>query len=304
MNNVLKNKDMGLLIAGSSIISFSAVFTRMTTVSPSISAFYRVAFGAVFLLVFCLIKKEKLWVGITAFLYSALAGLFFAFDLFVWHRSIHYIGPGLATVLGNFQVVFIAVISFLIFKEKINWKFYLSIILALIGIFLLCGVNWKGNTPNYKLGVILGLTTAVFYTGYILTLNFSSKLKNKFSPSSNIFWACVSSAIVLGTISKFSGESFNLISAKNLIVLLAYGIFCQCLGWIFISSSMSSIPVSTAGLILLMQPTLSMIWDMLFFKRPTSIIDLIGFVLSLGAIYLGSTNKKLKNKDIIEAEEI
>ncbi len=304
MKNILKNKSFGMLIAGAFIISFSAVFTKVTTVSSSISAFYRVAFGGIFLLIYSLIKKEKLWVGIPAILYSALAGVFFAFDLFVWHRSIHYIGPGLATVLGNFQVVFIAVISFLVFKEKVNWKFYMSIFLALIGIFLLCGINWNGNTQNYKLGIVLGLVTAVFYTGYILTLNFSSKLKNKFSPSSNIFWVCISSGIVLGIISKFSGESFALISLENLVVLVAYGIFCQCLGWIFISSSLSNIPVSIAGLILLMQPALSMAWDMIFFKRPTSIIDLIGFIISLGAIYLGSTNKETKNEKIIETEEI
>ena len=304
MTNILKNKNMGLLLAGSSIISFSAVFTKLSESSSSISAFYRVSFGALFLLVFCLIKKEKLWAGIPAFLYSALAGLFFALDLFAWHRSINYIGPGLATVLSNFQVVFITFITITIFKEKINWKFYLSIFLALIGIFLLCGVNWNGNTESYKTGVILGLVTAVFYTGYILALNFSSKLENKLSPKSNIFWVCVSSTIFLGTISKFSGESFSLISNKNLIILLAYGILGQGVGWVFISSSMSSIPVSTAALILLMQPVLSMTWDIIFFKRPTNIIDLIGFILSLGAIYLGATSRESENKNLTKTEEV
>ena len=304
MNNIIKNKNIALLLAGAAIISFSPVFTRLTTVSSGISAFYRVFFGALFLLVFCLIKKEKLWVGVPAFLYSILAGFFFSLDLFVWHKSIHYIGPGLATVLGNFQVVFITFISFLVFKEKINWKFYLSIFLALTGILLLCGVNWNGNTPDYKTGVILGLLTAVFYTGYILTLNFAYKLKNKLSPSCNVFWACVSSAIILGIISKSSGESFDLITSKNMIILLLYGVFCQGVGWVFISSSMSNIPVSTSGLILLLQPILSMTWDILFFKRPTSIMDLAGFVLSLGAIYLGSVSKESENKNLIKTEEV
>lgn len=302
--NKLKNRDMILLIAGSSIISFSAVFTRMTTVSSSVSAFYRVLFGGVFLLGYSLLKREKLWAGMSAFLHAVLAGIFFSCDLFVWHRSIHYIGPGLATVLGNFQVVFIAVISFLIFKEKVNWKFYLSIFLALAGIFLLCGVNWSGNTHNYKIGVILGLTTAVFYTGYILTLNSLQKLEYKPVPSVNIFWACMSSSLVLGSVSVFSGESFNLLSIQNLIVLLAYGILCQGLGWVLISSTLSKVPVSTTGLILLMQPVLAMIWDIVFFRRPTSIVDVIGFVLSLGAIYLGSVNKEKKNKAVIKTEEI
>jgi drug/metabolite transporter (DMT)-like permease len=67
---------------------------------------------------------------------------------------------------------------------------------------------------------------------------------------------------------------------------------------------MSSIPVSTAALILLMQPVLSMTWDIIFFKRPTNIIDLIGFILSLGAIYLGATSRESENKNLTKTEEV
>ena len=43
-----------------------------------------------------------------------------------------------------------------------------------------------------------------------------------------------------------------------------------------------------AGLALLLQPTLSFVWDVLFFARPMSAMELLGAAIALAAIYLGS----------------
>ncbi|MDH3433815.1 MAG: EamA/RhaT family transporter, partial [Gammaproteobacteria bacterium] len=42
------------------------------------------------------------------------------------------------------------------------------------------------------------------------------------------------------------------------------------------------------GLALLLQPTLSFVWDVLFFARPMSLTELAGAAIALFAIYLGS----------------
>jgi drug/metabolite transporter (DMT)-like permease len=44
-------------------------------------------------------------------------------------------------------------------------------------------------------------------------------------------------------------------------------------------------------LLLLLQPTLTFIWDMIFFGRPTTVIEGAGAMLALGAIHLGSKRK-------------
>ena len=41
---------------------------------------------------------------------AAIAGIFFAGDLTFWHHAIEYVGAGLATVLGNLQVLIVGVI--------------------------------------------------------------------------------------------------------------------------------------------------------------------------------------------------
>lgn len=45
---------------------------------------------------------------------------------------------------------------------------------------------------------------------------------------------------------------------------------------------------SQVGLILLLQPMLAFVWDVLFFRRSFGGVQLAGAALALAAIYLGS----------------
>jgi drug/metabolite transporter (DMT)-like permease len=63
-------------------------------------------------------------------------------------------------------------------------------------------------------------------------------------------------------------------------------------GWILISTALPRVQVSLAGLIILLQPSLAFIWDILFFARPTGLAEMLGACLALAAIYLGVTRQK------------
>ena len=67
-----------------------------------------------------------------------------------------------------------------------------------------------------------------------------------------------------------------------------YGILSHCIGWMFIASSLPHVSTTEAGIALLLQPTLSFVWDVLFFGRPMSATELVGAAIALTAIYLGS----------------
>src|SRR3712207_9405494 len=49
---------------------------------------------------------------------TALAGVFFAADLVFWHHAIADVGAGLATVLGNLQVVIVAYVAWAVLGER------------------------------------------------------------------------------------------------------------------------------------------------------------------------------------------
>ena len=59
-----------------------------------------------------------------------------------------------------------------------------------------------------------------------------------------------------------------------------------------ITSAMKTITATAASLILLLQPALSFLWDILLFKRPTGGYEYLGVALILLAIYFGSLRKK------------
>ncbi|MBI4259698.1 MAG: EamA family transporter, partial [Actinobacteria bacterium] len=99
------------------------------------------------------------------------AGAFFAFDLVFWHHSIHWVGAGLATVLGNTQVMFVALLAWLALRERPDGSVLLALPLALVGLVLISGVVGTGAYgADPALGVLFGLLTALAYGGFILVL--------------------------------------------------------------------------------------------------------------------------------------
>jgi drug/metabolite transporter (DMT)-like permease len=66
----------------------------------------------------------------------------------------------------------------------------------------------------------------------------------------------------------------------------------QVLGWVIISNALPHLETSVSGLILLLQPALAFIWDILLFDRPSGWMDLTGALIALAAIYLGATARK------------
>jgi drug/metabolite transporter (DMT)-like permease len=281
------------LMAGAIMISFSPVFVKLTTVEPTVSAFYRMFFGGLALAALVMIRREPVWFGGRALGIIAIAALFFAGDLFFWHRSILFVGPGLATLLANFQVFLLAVAGLWLFREPLRWEIAVSIPLAMVGLSLLVGLDWFSLTVDYRLGVGFGLLAALCYAAYILCLRASRA--SQVAPSSIAVIAPLSlyCALILAAAVALQGESFGIPSGRDAAVLLSYGIVAQVLGWVFISQGIARVRASQAGLILLLQPTLSFVWDVTLFGRQLTLLEGAGALLALTAIYLGSRQPRV-----------
>jgi drug/metabolite transporter (DMT)-like permease len=223
-------------------------------------------------------------------------GLLFALDLFCWHASIQYIGPGLATILGNFQVFFLALAGILLFGERVRPRFLLAIPLAISGLFLVVGINWSTLSSSYRIGVYLGLLTAVCYSGFLLTLRKIQADGEKYSFFFALMLISLSCAAFLGMRMVTAGDSFAIPDPISLLSLVNLGLFSQCLGWALIANAMPRIRASFTGLILLLQPALAFVWDVLFFDRPTGFINWTGVIITLTAIYLGLTGSRGKEE--------
>ena len=281
-----------MVLGGAVLISFSAVFVRLAHVSPTMSGFYRNLIGGLVLAGILFWRRERIWKDRFYFLGGLLCGFVFALDIFTWHASIHYIGPGLATILANFQVFFMAAFGVILFKERISPRLMLAMPLAVAGLFLLAGVQWQIAGRNYQDGVILGIVSALFYAIYILSLRQLQSGNDVLSPMSLLAMVSFSAAGFLGVTAWYQGDTFVIPDLQTMSVLIAYGILCQVIGWILISRGLPRIPSSLAGLLILVQPALAFIWDILIFNRPVTPSILLGALIALLAIYLGTTVKR------------
>lgn len=276
------------IVAGSILISFSAVFVKLAHVGPTASGFYRNLFGALALFIIVAVRRDRVLNGMRRLRWALVAGLCFGLDIFFWHRSILYVGPGLATILGNFQVFFMAAVGVFVFRERTTWRFLLAIPLAVLGLFLLVGLHWEDFDASYRRGVLFGLLTAISYALYLLSLRGARRERQRVSAVANLAVVSTVTALLLFAAAGVSGESLRIPDGRTATVLVAYGVLCQALGWILISRTFHLVDASRAALILLLQPTLTFFWDVLFFGRPTTPVEVGGAALALAAIYLGS----------------
>jgi len=257
---------------------------------PDSAGFYRQLFAAISLSILLILRRESLKMALRPRLLLCLGGVFLAIDFMSWHRSIELIGPGFSTLLGNFQVFFTALFSWLFLKQKISKMFLLAVIMAFCGLLLITGVDWKNLAEGYKYGLFLGLLTAFFYSGYILLIKSSMDDRSVNSVSAMLMVA-IPSTLLLAIITPLSGASFAIPSSHSLFALIGVGVISTTIGWSLISSAIKHIQATVAGLILLSQPTLALVWDTLIFGRPTGGVEVFGIVLILLAIYIGSYRK-------------
>lgn len=283
-----------MVAAGAVLISFSAVFVKLAHVSPTMAGFYRTFFGGIMLIVILVVRREALWKGASFFFYGIFCGLVFALDLFFWHMSIHYVGPGLATILANFQVFLLALYGVLVLREPVNIRTMAAIPLAVLGLFLLAGIHWRQLGEIYRLGVVLGLATAACYAVYILALRKLQSQKNAPSAMANLAVISVFSALLLGSAAWLRNDPFAIPDLQSIFALAAYGLFSQVIGWVLITKGLTRLRSSLVGLLILLQPALSFTWDILFFHRETDLFGAVGAALALTAIYLGTTVKAAK----------
>jgi drug/metabolite transporter (DMT)-like permease len=207
----------------------------------------------------------------------------------LWHRSIRDVGPGLATLLGNFQVFVMALAGVFLYRERLGARFLAGLALAFAGIWLLVGVDWNVLQPQYRLGVLFGILTGIAYAAYMLSFRHAQRRPGALGAIQLLCLNSLLCAAMLGGAVVAEHESFAIPDLRSLSSLLALGLVGQVLGWTLIVRAIPLLPVSLVGLLLLLQPSLSFVLDVLLFARPTSAQDWIGVAVSLCGIYLGST---------------
>ena len=294
--------QLGLAL-GAACIAFAPILVKaLGDFGPTTIGVYRTATGALFFFLlhgwnrFRARRDGSKTPGPTparrsvVIFWCIFAGLLFALDLYVWHRSVLLVGAGMGTILGNTQVFYLALIGLLFLGERFDWRYGLAVPLAFVGIIFLVttgAVSERG--PDYWFGIGCGLATGVFYASYLLALRRLQALATE-GVVFILAWVSTVTSVILFVVALMEG-SLRAPTTAEWWPIVGLGIVPQVIGWSLITRCLPRVEVSRSGLILLLQPALATMLGTLIFAESLSGRQLLGAGLTLFAVYLGTIRK-------------
>ena len=294
MPRQLHDRPVSAALAGALAIAFSGILFRVAHVSPTTGAVFRCLYAVPVL--WLLSRREDRRYGPRPLRQRALAwlaGLFFAVDLVAWHQGIEEVGAGLATVLGNLQVVLVGVLAWLILRERPSNRALVAIPVALAGVVLISGALEHGAYGrNPGLGVAFGILTALSYAGFLLVLRQGNADIRR--PAGPLFdatlvagLACIPIGLVWGNLDWTPDWK-----AQAYLLLLAWS--SQALGWLLISITLPRLPAAQSSVLLTFQPVLSVLFAWAILGESPSGLQLGGVALVLSGLLIVSAGGRLR----------
>jgi drug/metabolite transporter (DMT)-like permease len=279
-------------VLGALVIAFSGILVRLAEVSPSTAAFFRCAYALPVLALLAWLEDRRygrrplrervpLWV----------AGLMFAADLTFWHHSIEAVGAGLATVLGNIQVLFVGLLAWLALGERPDNRALASIPVVFAGVVLISGVVGEGAYGDDPLmGVVFGLLTAITYALFILILRQGNVDMRR--PAGPLFDATLSGGVfsALGGIVVGDIEWAPGLESQAWLVLLALS--SQVLGWLLISLSLPRLPAVLTSILLMLQPVSTVFLAALLLSEAPSSVQLAGVAIVIAGVAVATVRPR------------
>jgi drug/metabolite transporter (DMT)-like permease len=271
-------------LIGALCIAFSGIFYRYAEVSPSTGTVYRALFGLPLLIAVAVAEQRRNGpLPARAVRFAAIAGIFFAGDLLFWHHAIEAVGAGLATVLGNLQVLVVGVVAWLVFGERPTRNTLLALPVVLFGVVLISGVMGAGAYgADPALGVALGLLTAVCYAGYLLLIRVGGRDPRR--PAGPVAIATFVTAGVAAMVGVAGGDFDPTPPLASLAWLALLGVTSQSIGYLCISVSLPRLPAVITSIILLVQPVTTVGLAMILLGERPSALQLVGVALVVGGI--------------------
>jgi drug/metabolite transporter (DMT)-like permease len=291
LSHRLGGRPVEAALAGAVAIAFSGILFRLAEVSASTGAFFR-----------CLYALPPLWLlariedrryggrSRRARLLAVVAGVFFAVDLVFWHNSIEAVGAGLATVLGNTQVLLVGLLAWALLGERPSGRALASIPIAFLGVVLISGVledGAYGSDPTR--GVVYGVLTGIAYAGFLLTLRQGSMdLRRIAGP---LLDATAASAVVVAAIGIALGELDPVPHWEAQVWLVLLALSSQVLGWLLITISLPRLPAVLTSILLMLQPLLAVLFAALLVDERPSSLQLAGAGAILAGVLLASSTR-------------
>ncbi len=264
----------GIFVRLLSPFGFSSM--QMTAMRGGVSALMLTAYAALFDRKLFKTKPRELGL----FLLSGVAMFLCAY---FYYASLNHTTIATAVILMYTSPIYVIIFSVMFLKEKITVLKLLAIISMLVGVALVSGIA-EGLDFDF-FGVLFGLLSGVTYGIYNILTKLQMKRKN--SPMTATLYCFIFMGILSTSFANVSEMTQIATQSPLIISLLAIGIgvFTCGLPYLIYTFALREIPAGTASAMGLIDPMAAIVYGVIFFSEPLSLLNLAGIILILGAVF-------------------
>ena len=284
-----------LVVRGTAVLavfgaSTSAILAKLSGVAPFTSSFYRLTYAVPVLGVLAWLGRQTRRARRERIL-AFVSGFLLALDITLFHIAIGDIGAGLASVVVQTQVAFVALLGWLIHRERLGRLTVPALAVAAAGILLMSGLGGDDVFGDHPLrGVLLGVAAGLAFAAFLMLFRASNR--SMAPPAAPLFDASLGAAVGVLAFGLPGGEVDLVPSwpAHGWLLLLA--LIVQVGAWLLFTHVLSRLATVDTSAIILLHPVLSLGWALAIFDEPITAVQWSGAALIVVGVALANTRSE------------
>ena len=272
------------LLVGMFAISTSAILIRHSNSEPLIIGTYRQAFATIIFLPFLLKDKgEELFSHSYRIIFEmSLTGILLGAHFTFFITSVKETSVAASVLLATCHVVYVAILGWIFFREKLSKKAISGTIIALFGIIILFGGDLLDNPGNFKGNIfafISGILAGLYYFN-------GRKLRKIISLPTYAFVVYFFSFLTMYLMVLFQNLDYTNVPMSEIQLFLLMALIPTLLGHTMQNWALGYLPAYIVSISLLAEPIGSGILAWLFFQEIPSLGVIFGGLIVISGLYV------------------
>ena len=297
MNSENDNRRMAYfaLVIGIFAISTSAILIRWSGSDPLVIGSYRQTFATFLFLPFLLKDKfqEILNLSSREIFELVIIGILLGAHFGFWISSVKATSVAASVLLGTCHIVYVSIIGWVVFGEKLNSRGIIGTVIALVGIIILFWGDLVEDPGNFKgnfLAFISGILAGLYYLG-------GRKHRKNISLPTYAFVVYLSSAIIMWFVVIIQGLEYKSMPNSELQLFFLMALVPTLLGHTMQNWALAFLPAYVISITLLAEPIGSGLLAWYIFNEVPSLGVLVGGLIVLVGVYSVALSEKESNSE-------
>ena len=280
-SNKPTNKARLQLIISMAIFGTLAIFVRNISVSSGELSLYRAILAALLISGYLLVTKDKInFSAIKKELILLLfSGMAMGFNWILLFEAYKYTSVSAATLSYYFAPIIVTIVCPFLFHEKLTRKQIICFVMSTLGVFLITGIPDFQNMGRDTIGILFGLSAAVFYATVILLNKF---IKNVTGIHRTYLQFLAAIITLIPYVACTSGFHISSLDGKGWINLLIVGLVHTGITYCLYFSSLKELPGQEAAILSYIDPLMAVVISVAILGESISFPQIIGGILILG----------------------